>query len=121
MEPQATRLRKSTDAVNHAKTDPYVFIAIGKIFWVEKKPNKARKFFTRATELGRDNGDTWLHLLAFEKAFGDSTTAAKVKDDFAKASPRHGELWQAEVKKIENWSRNKVDILDKMVVTLPKY
>jgi hypothetical protein len=46
-------------------------MAIGKIFWVEKKQNKARKFFLRATELDKDNGDTWLYLLAFEKAFGD--------------------------------------------------
>jgi len=56
-----------------------VFIAIGKIFWVEKKQNKARKFLVRATELDKDNGDTWLHLLEFEKMYGDATTIEKVK------------------------------------------
>jgi hypothetical protein len=56
-----------------------VFIAIGKIFWVEKKQNKARKFLVRATELDKDNGDTWLHLLEFEKMYGDTITIEKLK------------------------------------------
>jgi len=119
MEPQATRLRKSTDAVNHAKTDPYVFIAIGKIFWAEKKINKARKFFERATELGKDNADTWLHLLALEKAHGDASSVEKVKQDFIKANPKHGELWCAERKKPENWRRDRFELLSSIPVALP--
>ena len=107
--------------MNHAKTDPYVFLSIGKIFWVEKKYNKARKFFQRATELGRDNGDTWLHLLAFEKALGDQVSVERVLNDFIKANPRHGELWEAEVKKVSNWRRSKIDIINSMQVTLPNY
>ena len=66
MEPQATRMRKSTDAVKNVNTDAKIFIAIGKIFWVENKIEKARRFLTRATELDADNGDVWLHLLKFE-------------------------------------------------------
>ena len=66
MEPQATRMRKSTDAVKHVNTEATIFIAIGKIFWVENKTKKARKFLTRATELDPDNGDVWLALLKFE-------------------------------------------------------
>jgi len=60
-------MRKSTDAVKHVNTDAVIFIAIGKIFWVENKTEKARRFFTRATELDGDNGDAWLHLLKFER------------------------------------------------------
>ena len=50
-------MRKSTDAVKHVNTDATIFIAIGKIFWVENKTEKARRFLTRATELDGDNGD----------------------------------------------------------------
>lgn len=66
MEPQATRMRKSTDAVKNVNTDAVIFIAIGKIFWVENKTEKARRFLARATELDPDNGDAWLHLFKFE-------------------------------------------------------
>lgn len=105
--------------MNNAKTDPYVFIAIGKIFWVEKKLTKARKFFERATELDKDNGDAWLYLLAFDKAQGGPVD--KVKADFLKADPKHGELWCQYRKKPENWRRDKFDLLSSIQVVLPKY
>jgi len=44
MEPQTTRMRKCTDAVSRNKNDSFIFMAIGKIFWEEQKPLKARKF-----------------------------------------------------------------------------
>jgi pre-mRNA-processing factor 6 len=67
MEPAASRMPKATDAVKHVKDDSNIFIAIGKIFWVEKKPVKARKFLNEAIRLDKDNGDAWLHLYHFEK------------------------------------------------------
>jgi len=67
MEPAASRMPKATDAVKHVKDDSSIFIAIGKIFWVEKKPTKARKFLSEAVRLDKDNGDAWLHLYHFEK------------------------------------------------------
>ena len=86
-------MRKSTDAVKHVNTDAVIFISIGKIFWVENKTEKARRFLTRATELDADNGDAWLHLLKFEQQFGDSKSVQSVKDAFLKEEPRHGEQW----------------------------
>lgn len=56
-----------------------------------------------------------------EKALGAEDAVKKVKEDFVKADPRHGELWSKEAKKVGNWRKNKVEILDKMQVTLPKY
>ena len=66
-------MRKAVDAVNTkgGKDDPSVIVAIGKIFWVQKKTTKARKWFKKATELDSDNGDTWLHLLKFETECGN--------------------------------------------------
>ena len=60
-------MRKCTDAVKNVSTDAVIFIAIGKIFWVENKTEKARRFLTRATELEPDSGDAWLHMLKFEQ------------------------------------------------------
>ena len=121
MEPQATRMRKSTDAVKQVNTDAVIFVAIGKIFWVENKTEKARRFLTRATELDPDNGDTWLHLLKFEQQFGSDSSAQSVIDGFRKAEPRHGEQWTQEVKKVANWRRDPTHVLNEMVVDLPKY
>ena len=73
-------MRKSTDAVKHVNTDAVIFIAIGKIFWVENKTEKARRFLTRATELDSDNGDGWLHLLKFEQQCGNQAAVKSVRE-----------------------------------------
>lgn len=62
-------MSKSTDAVKKVKDDPYIFLAIGRNFWAEHKPLKARKFLQRAVEFNKDLADTWLNLLAFEKEY----------------------------------------------------
>ena len=78
MEPLQTRMRKSTDAVIKAKDDPNVFLAIGKIFWAENKPIKARKFLQKSVELDKDFADAWLYLIEFEKEF-DKSVVEKLK------------------------------------------
>ena len=114
-------MRKSTDAVKHVNTDATIFIAIGKIFWVENKTEKARRFLTRATELDGDNGDAWLHLLKFEQQFGDAAAIQAVTNSFKKAEPRHGEQWMMTVKQVANWRRDPFEVLDSMTIDLPKY
>lgn len=85
-------MRKCTDAVNKNKNDPYIFMSIGKIFWKDQKPVKARKFLNRAAELDKDNGDCWVHLYCFEKEH-DQSALGKIRDDFEEAEPHHGDLW----------------------------
>lgn len=58
-------MRKSTDAVSKLKNDAWVFLEIGIMFWVERKMPKAKKFLLRATELDKDNGDTWIYYYKF--------------------------------------------------------
>lgn len=98
IEPQATRLRKSTDAVTKLKNDAHIFLAIGKLFWAEQKKLKARKFLSRAVELDKDLADAWLYLIAFEKQQKEDATVEKLKGQFVDAEPKHGELWQSHSK-----------------------
>jgi len=120
IEPAASRLAKSTDAVKHVKDDPNIFMAIGKIFWVEKKQNKARKFFQQAVHYNKDNGDAWLCLYNFEKE--NQGSLEQIRSDFLEAEPRHGsDLWAPAVKNFSNWKFKPVEMLDRIQVPLPKY
>lgn len=119
MEPHATRMRKSTDAVQRNKTNPcvnpsYIFLAIGKFFWAENKIAKARKFLQQAIELDKDFADAWLYLHALEKQQNDKNAAEKLRLEFVEADPKHGEIWQAYSKKIENWNKSHLEILDQI-------
>lgn len=68
MEPVQTRLRKSTDAITRLPKSFEIFLSVGKLFWAENKPIKARKFLERALELNLKSADSWVCLHAFEKA-----------------------------------------------------
>ena len=119
MEPQQTRMSKSTDAVKKVKDSPYVFTAIGKNFWAEHKPLKARKFLERALEFDKDLADSWLYLIAFESEY-DQSAVPKLKEDFATTEPKHGELWQSYAKKVENWRKSHLEILGQIHIPRPK-
>ena len=56
-EPKRTRKAKIVDAMKKGENNPYVVLSIAKIFWKEKKYEKARK---------------WLNLILFKdgKIFG---------------------------------------------------
>ena len=121
MEPQPqSRFRKAIDAVNlkRGKDDPSILVAIGKIFWAQKKPVKARMCFKRATELDPDNGDSWLYLLKFETQFGNAESVESVKQGFKEAEPKHGEAWAAEIKKVSNWRKDPFEVLKGIQISI---
>jgi pre-mRNA-processing factor 6 len=122
MEPAATRMAKSMDAARQVKDDSSIFIAIGKIFWVEKKYTKARKFFQQAVHLNKDNGDAWLYLYHFEKETGNISVIDQLKEDFEEADPRHGaNYWEPGVKSVANWKFSLVEMLDRIKPQQLKY
>jgi pre-mRNA-processing factor 6 len=50
--------------------DSDLFLAIAKVFWVERKAEKIRKWIKNAVTVNKDNGDAWAHLLRYEMEFG---------------------------------------------------
>ena len=44
-----------------------------------------------------------------------------MRDAFRKAEPHHGEEWMKEVKKVANWRRDPLEVLEGMEIVLPKY
>ena len=71
MEPSATRKAKSFDALKNIDNDSDIFVAVAKIFWQEKKPEKTRKWLKKAIALNKDNGDAWAHYFRFESEWGN--------------------------------------------------
>jgi hypothetical protein len=79
--------------VSHGWLLAYAYAAVAQLFWGDHKPDKARKFFARATALDRDNGDAWAAAYAFELAAGSPEEAAAVEAAAVAAAPRHGDVW----------------------------
>ena len=74
LEPAATRKPQVNNALKANDKDSDLFLAIAKVFWVERKPEKIRKWIKNAITLNQDNGDAWGLLLRFEMEFGNQQT-----------------------------------------------
>jgi len=74
LEPAATRKPQVNNALKANDKDSDLFLAIAKVFWVDRKPEKIRKWIKNAITLNQDNGDAWAHLLRFEMEFGNQQT-----------------------------------------------
>jgi pre-mRNA-processing factor 6 len=76
MAQRTQRKARMQDAVKKADDDPHVFAAVGCVFLADRKYDKARKFFQRATVLNSDIGDFWGIWISCEEAAKQSPDAA---------------------------------------------
>ena len=50
--------------------DPQVLLAVARMFWSERRINKAREWFKKCTKIDPDFGDGWAFRRRFEDAHG---------------------------------------------------
>lgn len=69
-EPRPTRKTRSADALRKCSGDAQVICAVARLFWAERKVEKARQWFARACAADSDRGDCWAWWLRFEREHG---------------------------------------------------
>jgi pre-mRNA-processing factor 6 len=70
MEPRPRRKKRSVDALTKCDHEPYVLLAVAKLFWAERKTQKCREWLTRTVKLEPDLGDAWVNFYKFELCHG---------------------------------------------------
>jgi pre-mRNA-processing factor 6 len=119
MEAKPQKKARSVDALKNCDNDPYVILAVARLFWEDRKIEKARTWFNRGVTADPDLGDLWAYFLKFEMQHGTEEQQQSVIKRCVAAEPHHGEYWVKISKKDEN-ARLKVDeILKKVVEILP--
>ena len=108
MENKPQRKTKSVDALKKCEHDPHVLLAVAKLFWAERKIQKAREWFVRTVKLEPDLGDAWINFFKFEVIHGTPEQQEDVKSRCVQAEPKHGELWCKYSKNLELWQK-KID------------
>ncbi|KYN98740.1 putative pre-mRNA-processing factor 6 [Plasmodium gaboni] len=94
---------KSVSAFNHCGNNAYVILAVAKLFWVNFKIQKARKWFYRVINLSPHFGDGWATFLAFEIDQQNEINQKDIINKCIKAEPNRGYLWNKITKRVENW------------------
>ena len=99
--------------------DAHVNPAVSRLLAVERKADKARKFFSRATKLDKDFGDAWAAALAFELDVGaPPADVAALEAACAAAEPKHGEAWQRVAKAPDARGLTLRDVLHRVAPTM---
>ncbi|KAJ2512831.1 U4/U6 x U5 tri-snRNP complex subunit Prp1 [Coemansia sp. RSA 1939] len=128
LEPRAQqRKTKAVDALKAAdSSDPALVVVVARVFWAERRVEKARAWFERAVRADPDYGDAWAWWLRFEleQAADEKQTQAQLQrvDQLelacAKADPHHGLVWPSVSKDPLNARLSTKDILHKVTQAL---
>ncbi|MCJ1424679.1 hypothetical protein MMC29_002567 [Sticta canariensis] len=117
LEPRTQRKPRSLEAIKKVENDSTLFVTVARVFWGERRLEKAASWFEKAILLDADLGDTWGWYLKFLIQHG---TEEKREDVIAKcvlSEPKHGEIWQTVAKDPANAYQCTEDVL-KIVVGL---
>lgn len=117
-EPAATRKAQVMNALKANDNDSQLFVAVAKVFWVDRKGEKIRKWLSNAVKSNKDNGEAWAHLLRYEMEFGTAESQQEVLEQFNEADPHHGEEWPTYTKQVENWRVSRSELLKKMALAI---
>ncbi|KAI1362908.1 PRP1 splicing factor [Xylaria arbuscula] len=108
------RKPRAVEAVKEAENDPVLLVAVARIFWGERRLDKAQSWFERALVRDSDLGDSWAWYYKFLVEHGTPEKREEVVKKCVGVEPRHGEVWQRVAKEPRNARKSMEEIL-KMV------
>ncbi|KAF9005928.1 PRP1 splicing factor, N-terminal-domain-containing protein [Cyathus striatus] len=111
-EPRPTRKARSVDALKKSADNPIIICTVARLFWAERKIEKARQWFGRAVATEPDLGDSWGWWLRFERQHGTEEYREEVRTKCVAAEPHHSPVWQSIAKDIKNTGKSTREILE---------
>ncbi|KAI9762534.1 MAG: hypothetical protein M4579_000337 [Chaenotheca gracillima] len=117
LEARTQRKPRSLEAIRKVDNDPILFVIVARIFWYERKLEKASSWFEKAILLDADLGDTWAWYFKFLLEHGTEEKRADVLSKCVVTEPKHGETWQGVAKDPKN-ARKGVEGILKLVVAI---
>ncbi|EOO02676.1 putative pre-mrna-splicing factor prp1 protein [Phaeoacremonium minimum UCRPA7] len=119
LEPRTQRKPLSLQAIKEVENDPILFVAVARIFWGERKLERAQNWFEKALILDGDMGDTWAWYYKFLLQHGTDEKREDVISKCISNDPRHGEYWQPIAKDPKNSKKSVEEILKLVTASLP--
>ncbi|KAF7353043.1 hypothetical protein MVEN_01272000 [Mycena venus] len=111
-EPRPMRKARSVDALKKSADNPVIICTVARLFWAERKIEKARQWFGRAVATDPDLGDSWAWWLKFERQHGTEEHREEVRKKCVAAEPHHSPMWQSIAKDTRNTGKSITEILE---------
>ncbi|ORY10169.1 PRP1 splicing factor, N-terminal-domain-containing protein [Clohesyomyces aquaticus] len=115
LETRTQRKPRALEAIKKVENNAQLFVTVARLFWAERKLDKATNWFTKAIVLDADYGDGWVWYYKFLEMHGTEEKKADVINKCIASEPRHGEIWQSVAKDPKNF-RKPLDEILKMAV-----
>lgn len=115
LEPRTQRKPRSLEAIKKCENDPILFVTVARVFWGERRLEKAANWFEKAILLDSDLGDTWGWYLKFLLQHGTEEKRADVVNKCVLSEPKHGEIWQSISKDPANARLGTEEVLKQVV------
>ncbi|MCJ1366193.1 hypothetical protein MMC16_005319 [Acarospora aff. strigata] len=112
LEPRTQRKPRSLEAIKKVDNDPILFVTVARIFWGERRLEKASSWFEKAILLDSDLGDMWAWYYRFLQQHGTEEKREEVIARCVLSEPKHGEVWQSVAKDPRRASSSIEDILN---------
>lgn len=114
LEARTQRKPRILEAIQKSDNDPILFVTAARVFWGERKLEKADAWFQKAVVLDPDLGDTWAWWYKFSLQHGTEEKRAELVAKCVQNEPKHGEVWASVRKAPENAGKGVEEVL-KMV------
>ncbi|QIW96025.1 hypothetical protein AMS68_001543 [Peltaster fructicola] len=118
LEGRTQRKPRILEAIQKSEKDPVLFVTAARIFWSERKLEKAASWFQKAAVLDPDYGDTWAWWYKFLMQHGSDEKRSEVVNSCVLNQPKHGEVWARVRKAPENAEKSDEEILKMVAVEL---
>ncbi|KAI1933758.1 U4/U6 x U5 tri-snRNP complex subunit Prp1 [Ophidiomyces ophidiicola] len=111
LEPRTHRKPRSLEAIKKVDNDPILFVTVARIFWGERRLEKAMTWFEKAIVVNSDLGDAWAWYYKFLLQHGTDDKREDVVTKCIASEPKHGEVWQSIAKEPLNAYKSTEEIL----------
>lgn len=118
LESRTHRKARALEAIKKVDNDKTLFVCVARIFWGERRLDKAANWFERAILADSDYGDTWGWYLKFLTQHGTEEKIAEVREKCVASEPKHGEVWARLAKDPGNAGKGVDEILGMVVKEL---
>ncbi|CAL5874922.1 uncharacterized protein PFLUO_LOCUS9224 [Penicillium psychrofluorescens] len=118
LEPRAQRKARSLEAIKKVDNDPILFITVARIFWGERRLEKAMTWFEKAIVADSDYGDGWAWYYKFLMQHGTEEKRSDVISKCMSTEPKHGEVWQSIAKDPAHAHKSTEDVLKLVAETV---
>ncbi|KAF2730872.1 hypothetical protein EJ04DRAFT_514942 [Polyplosphaeria fusca] len=111
LESRTQRKPRALEAVKTIENSPEIFVTIARVFWAERRLEKAASWFTRACNTDADYGDAWVWYYKYLEQHGTEEKRQDLLNKAVAADPHHGETWQHVRKDPKNFRKGIAEMI----------